>query len=347
MSGIPSPEHKGNRVRGGDMTETSEIEHILKEHLQNPRTGFSIGSLGAIAEFHRAPDEPLIVDEPERLTIANSRGGLRFGLAGPVRPLAFETLSRRADCWHHGVVFCLPSRSAAAHRRTTVTELGRDPNAVQATDRDAILFDLGLGARNVDFCVRTRDPCLVATLRRHVGRSVLEPASRIMAALIDATPHRVAISRLGRIEVYQPIGRSRTPEGPHTHVLANLLKSGRTHSAGIPVPLGHLPCLSLYPESPVFDAKGRPKPFDTSKLHDFETLLELWGQPDYCREKRRLRAALGLGRAPEGYDCPSTRIGRTAVRIALRQLGRSRPEDPVLRAWSTRFDGGGRGLANA
>ena len=61
--------------------------------------------------------------------------------------------------------------------------------------------------------------------------------------ILAANPHRVFISRLGRIEVYQPIPppSGKSPEGPHTHVLPRLLKSGRTHPATEPVPEGWFP----------------------------------------------------------------------------------------------------------
>ena len=54
-----------------------------------------------------------------------------------------------------------------------------------------------------------------------------------MGMILAANPHRVFISRLGRIEVYQPIPppSGKSPEGPHTHVLPRLLQSRRTHPA--------------------------------------------------------------------------------------------------------------------
>jgi hypothetical protein len=59
---------------------------------------------------------------------------------------------------------------------------------------------------------------------------VFEPGNPAMGMILAANPHRVFISRLGRIEVYQPIPppSGKSPEGPHTHVLPRLLKSGRT-----------------------------------------------------------------------------------------------------------------------
>ena len=81
------------------MAINPEITRVLREHLRNPSSSFSIGSLGAIAEFHRDADEPLIIDEPEKQTITTDRGALKVELTDRVRPLAYETLSGRANRW--------------------------------------------------------------------------------------------------------------------------------------------------------------------------------------------------------------------------------------------------------
>ncbi len=320
------------------MTGDPDIHRVLRDQLRDPSSSFSIGSCGAIAEFHRDADEPLILDDPEHLTIATDRGSLRIALIDSVMPLAYETLSRRPGRWQHGVVFCCPKSPALSHRRSTLTELGPDRGAIRAMDRDAVLFDLGLSARNVDFCIRTRDPELLALLRRDASRSVLEPGNRAMGAIIEASPHRIAISRLGRAEVYQAIDKVKTPQGPHTHVLPKLLRRGRTHAANIPVPSGTLPCLSLYPANPLFDGLGRDKPFDTSSLASFRSLLERWGAPEYCAEKTRAVDALRSGLDADAYDDPRTRLGRTALRVALRQLRQTDADNPALHGWSRRFD---------
>ena len=320
------------------MTNNNEIRDVLRDHLRDATSSFSIGSFGAIAEYHRDADEPLSLDESQTLTIATERGALRIDLVEGVTPLAYETLSRRADCWQQGVVFCLPKAEAASQQRTSLTELGPDEGAMRPADRGAILFDMGLGARNVDFCIRTADKALLAALREACGRSVVEPGNSIMGAIIAASPHRIALSRLGRAEVFQAIGREKTPEGPHTHVLPKFLKSGRTHSANIPVPRGLLPCLSLYPASPLFDALGHRWPFNALSHKRFQALLERWALPAYRDEKARLVEAVTQGRDPSGYAAPKTRIGRTALRVALRQLLQSEGESEALGAWREAFD---------
>ncbi len=320
------------------MSSDPEIARVLRRRIVDPETSFSIGCHGAIAEFHRDADEPLTIDRPARLTIATRRGGLRIALTPGVRPLAYESPSARHGRWQHGVVFCLAAGKAEGSQRAVLTELGPDRAALRAADRDQVLFDLGVGAGNVDFCVRTKDPALLALFRRWAGRPVVEPPGPVIPAILDANPHRVAVSRLGRIEVYQAIARTTTPEGPHTHLLPDLLAGGRTHAAGVPVPRGTLPCLSLYPPSPLLDGLGREKPFEAETLADFEALLDRWGAPVYRAEKARAVAAVRAGLAPGAYDPPRSRLGRTALRVALRQMRQRDPDDPLVPAWCHAFD---------
>jgi hypothetical protein len=315
-----------------------EIGEALAHGLDDPRSGFSIGSLGAIAEFHRGPDEPFERLPGPRLGALTPRGGLRIELSSDVTALAYETLSGRRGRWQHGIVFCRPKAQARAHARTTITELGPDRDAIRDDDCDALLFDIGLGAANVDFCVRTADRPLIAALRRAEGKSIFAPGNPAMAAILEASPHRVAIGALGRAEVFQAIARDKTPEGPHTHVLPKLLKSGRTHSANVPVPAGLMPCLSLYPPNPLADAMGRPHAYDGEAARAFDTLLRRWGHPDVVAEKDRLVAAVTDGATPDGYPWPRTRRARTAARIALRQIAAREPDRPDLEPWLRTFD---------
>ena len=75
--------------------------------------------------------------------------------------------------------------------------------------------------------MRIGDPDLAARLREHTGRAVFEHGNPAMGMILAANPPRVFISRLGRIEVYQPIPppSGKSPEGPHTHVLPKLLRA--------------------------------------------------------------------------------------------------------------------------
>ena len=179
------------------------------------------------------------------------------------------------------------------------------------------------------------EPALAYVLLMDAYRAYPE-ARFIVLDLADAA------SRMGRVEVYQRIGSSArnipTPEGPHTHVLPGLLKTGRTHSANIPIPAGHRPVLLLYPPSPVSDAMGEAKPFDRGDFDAFQRLLDGFGRRGYVAEKRRITEAV-LGDVDAGAYRPArSRMGRTGARIALRQMIHTHGAPRQLRAWRNVYD---------
>src|SRR5262249_45422528 len=149
-------------------------------------------------------DEPALVSmAADVISAITDRGGIALRLAPAIRPFASESLTK-AD-WSQRVALCLPEAACAMNRRDGLTELGPEARALRAEDRDSVLFDLGLGALQADFCVRVDDSDVVAQLRRHAGRAVFEAGNPAMGIILQANPHRVFVSRLGRIEVFQPI----------------------------------------------------------------------------------------------------------------------------------------------
>lgn len=54
----------------------NDLAHLLHTHLSDWRSGWSMGSFGAIAEFHQDQDEIAVIDEP--LVRATRRGAIRF-----------------------------------------------------------------------------------------------------------------------------------------------------------------------------------------------------------------------------------------------------------------------------
>lgn len=320
-----------------------ELERVLRAAMTDREAGWSMGSFGAIAEFHHVPGDA----EPSAsgLTVATGRGAIRIDRLDGVRPLAYETLSPKRHRWTQALALCLPSSAAAQNRRGVLTELGEDTKAIRPQDRDAVLFDMGLAQPQVDFCIRTADPGLLELLRAQEGRSLFEPGNPAMGAVLAAHPHRVALTRLGRVEVYQMIGGPDTggtsPDGPHTHVLPKLLRANRSHSANTPVPEGWVPCATLHPGNPVIGRRGEDRDFDTAAFDAFQTLLEAWGPPDYVAEKRGVWAALASGAVPESWSEPDSRIARAGLRNAIRQWQRREGDNALTRAWARAFDRGG------
>ena len=256
---------------------------LVATHLADPRSSWSVGEMGVLAEFHH--HGTTAVDAAAG--VVRTRGGaLKVSLPGNARALAYETPSANARLWNHGVAFCVPEGDAAMGARTVITELGPDREAIDPADRDAVLFDLGLGMRTTDFCVRSSDVALVTRLRALAGRSwFADPA--INATIVAASPARVVLSRLARVEITNPIPPPDgvSPEGPHTHLLPDILRHHRVFDANMPVPAGWLPCLTLYPPHPARDAEGRERPFDAAAHAEFQDLLQRHGDGDYVAAK--------------------------------------------------------------
>lgn len=321
------------------MTLAAGAIALLRRGIADPDTQWSLGTFGAIAEFSRDEDEPAQVSmAADRLSAVTARGGIALRLDPAIRLLASENLAR-AD-WNQRVALCLPEHSCAMNRRGVLTELGADDHALRGEDRDSILFDLGLGALQADFCVRIDDAGTAASLRQQVGRPVFEPGNPAMGIILHANPHRVFVSRLGRIEVFQPIppATGKSPDGPHTHVLPKLLKGGRTHPATEPIPEGWVPCAHLYPPHPARDGLGRPRPFEAGHLDSFQAAMAAFGDPAILALKQRVRDAVQAGKPPA--EPALDRHGRAGARIALRQMKAAGDASPALAAWLASLDQG-------
>lgn len=297
-----------------------QVPAFLLSRLDDAGSQWSLGTFGAIAEFMRDPHEPVhITCKDGMLSACTARGAIRFDRLDEVRLVASETASR--ESWNHRVALCLPADRCAMGRRTVLTELGSDAAAIRAGDRSALLFDLGLGALQLDACVRTADPDLIMVLRAQAGRSLFDSQSRALSAILRHSPHRVFASRFGRIEVFQPIppAEGRSPEGPHTHVLPNLLRHGMTHAATEPIPEGWVPCAHVYPPHPAKDALGRRRPFHSAVHESFQVILRQFGDADLLEVKHRAWAALKAGKDPLALGIANSRFARNSLRVAVLQ----------------------------
>jgi hypothetical protein len=323
------------------MTASRTLRAILRAHLDDRACSWSIGGYGAIAEFHWLPD-----DHPGHYCgdfgIVTGAGALTLALRDDVVPHAYQGLSRHPDRWLQGLALCLPWRRARRQARRVLTELGPDEQAVRRQDESAVLFDLGLGLPHVDACVRSDGAELLKLLRAACGRSLLEPGNAVMPAVKEASPHRVFVSELGRVEVYQPIGRPGqqppTPLGPHTHVLPRLLAAGRAGADDNDAPAYHRACAYLYPRHPLMDNLGNPTAYDRDAHARFTMLLERWGDAAFLAEKQRAMRALRAGVAAHRYRAPADAKGRRALRIAIRELAQQAGNAEIIDDWRNRFD---------
>jgi hypothetical protein len=224
----------------------------LAAWLARPDIGWSMGVLGAIAEFVRDADEPA---ERRPGEVVTARGGIRLTPQPGLRAVAHTSSDDPDHRQRRTISLCLPAAQAHRTARRVLTVLGADAEPLRAADRHALLVDLGLGLPTLDVCVRVDDPGLLDVLVGGDGQPFLADAA-VAIAVVAASPPRVFCTALGRIEVYTPIPTpdGRSPDGPHTHLLPHLLQPGRSAPEGAPIPAGWAPVASMYlPEGVMLD----------------------------------------------------------------------------------------------
>lgn len=302
-----------HRTPPGTPAMTDTLRTLFERRLRDPRTSWNVGCFGAIAEFHWDADEDAWPVEP--LGRATARGSIRIedpDTLADVGGLAWEGAGGHGTSWTQGFVAHMPAADARMSFRTELTRLPDEEGAAGGA-----LFDIGLGAPNVDACVLVDDPELVAVLEAGVGRSIWDDENPAMPAIKEASPTRVFRSRLAEVRVHQHIGRHAgrpTPTGPHTHVIRGLLKSVLPQAANIPVPDGRVAVLGMFPPHPLRDELGEPKAFARAEWDAFQELLSAWGPPGHVARKAEL---LEVAR---GSTLPSGRSDRQVERIVLPQL---------------------------
>lgn len=313
--------------------------NVIEECIKSPVHGWSMGSSGAIGEFNWDADEDCFHFNDGRLGCITDRGALALTLRDDLEPLAYEYLTKNPGHWTQGIAFCLDAEKAKMKNYSVVTELGPDEDALKAEHKKHILFDMGLNQGFVDIAIRTDNAELIDALRQACGSNLLMPGNPAMAAIIKAGPHRVFTTALGRLEVYQPIGIEKSPEGPHTHVLPKLMASGRAFSANVPIRDGMLPMLTLHAANPCRDLLGKDKPFDQHQFQQFQHWLQRFGLHDYYQQKQQVFDWLDANQSSDDINPGESRLLRTATRVAIRQYEKLQPnKSSLLVDWRRRFD---------
>ncbi|MFD1331358.1 DUF6925 family protein [Methylopila musalis] len=296
----------------------TEIAAVLEQRLQCPDTHWHMGTFGVVAEFLRDADEPTAFPAGRGLAAFTARGAVRLEPTDDLTLFAYEGAMSRARSWSQHVGLGLPRKACALNRRAVLTELGPDRDAVREDDRDGVLFDLGLARLSMDALVRTRDAKLIAALRAAEGKSLFGEAGAVMGEIFRAQPHRVFVTRVGPVEVFQPIPMDGgvSPPGPHTHLLPKLMKTGRAHGANVPAPKGLILSGGFAPPHPARDPHGTPRPFDAARHAAFQDLIARFGDPRLAAVKHAAR-----DNDPNPTLAPQTRHERAAARVGELQRG--------------------------
>lgn len=208
-----------------------------------------MGVVGAVGEFTAADGEAVDVwMEDDHIFAATTDAALRFKIDDDIRALTFEPYDTPIP--QSRIVLAVKRERGRLPVADCLCDLGED-NASLIDEDPGHVFDLGLGRKEVRFCVRVAQGAARDALNRAQGEPFLQCLPRIGAALLAESPTRVIETALGRMEVQGriPPPGGRSPDGPHTHLLPDHLASGRAMPTGMDLPRAYLPGAIFYPRA--------------------------------------------------------------------------------------------------
>src|SRR5262245_12513814 len=87
----------GRPRRERPMTDSPDVTAVLAAHLDDPAVGWSLGTFGAIAEFSRDPNEPVMIERTQTgLTAVTERGAICLRPVSGLRLVALESTTRES-----------------------------------------------------------------------------------------------------------------------------------------------------------------------------------------------------------------------------------------------------------
>lgn len=287
---------------------------ILSNYLESNAFSVSVGGLGALAEYEGSSIKVNIRDSALTLQSKSILGAFKASIPENVKIFAQESLSSNRRLWNQDLVIAESPIPSQQSHQGILQELGIDENCLAPKDKGSLLFDLGTGLANCKFCIRTKDKSLITELRQYINQNILVDLHPAMESIIEASPTRVVISKIARIEVYQKISRDKTPTGPHTHLLPDLLSSKLTHSNKLALPPDCMPILNFHPKR-----ISRHDPQGYASCEHFDVLLNKFGDPKYFATKTKITRALKENTPPFSSHDSRTSLENNALRIALLQ----------------------------
>ena len=291
---------------------------LLSKMFADGSYGFSVGSSGALAEFPASTDTRSLSEE-HTFSASVPEGAIAIKPLSNLRWVAYETLSRKTSHWNYALIAHADKTPFFSSKRTLLTELGVDNDSLKPPKNREIIFDLGLGLDNADFCIRTSDFALKNILRKYSGKNIAIEGHPVLKVLIDESPTRVVRNAFCRIEVYQAISRTKTPDGPHTHLLLTLL-SGASPSRQDFLPRGRLPVFFAQPPSPLYRTQDKVSVLDEKLYQKFQDILVHFGWPTYIEAKRTTHNQLMENGGQADFAWSNDFLTRAGQKVACRQF---------------------------
>lgn len=205
---------------------------------------FVVGVHGAVAEVLRDPGEEYeAIRDGLTLVLRTRRAALRVEA---LPHLAALELKRPGGA--PLIALAVREGHAGLAGPSALAALGPDRDALLPRDAGGVRFDVGLGRAAARFTIRCSD-ALAPRIAAHCGTPWIEGFSRTAAAVLSESPVRVVEAPCVRAEVDAviPPPGGRSPDGPHTHLLPDLVGLGFDAPPTLPLPEGYVLSALFHP----------------------------------------------------------------------------------------------------
>jgi hypothetical protein len=296
-----------------------EIKDLIIQSASKTDSSWAIVRDGIVAEFSVVPgDKPSVSFENNILRIDTHRATLCINFDESIDFIVAESGAHGCSPWTQNVYLCVPKQDAKMSCRDKLTYLGH----YKDVQDEGELWDLGVGNKTLDACIIAKDEQTNQLLKQKEGKYIIDDPN-FLRELVIHSPTRLFKSKHAYIIVRQKIPREGEDEveGPHTHLLPHIIKSGKHFD--VPVPKTMIPVLQTNPFGSVIDGNGDFHKWNGFDEDKFQRFLEKYGDQGYVSLKQNTRKKIlkDLTANTAGFvDDYSDVLKQDVIRVTLAQV---------------------------
>lgn len=311
----------------------SEIKELLLKSSTNTSSSWAIVRNGTVAEFSIVPgDLPKKSFENNVLQVETQRATLCVNFDDTVQAFVAESGVHGCSPWTQNIYLCMPKNDAKLSNRKKLTHLTQYNDGQDKGE----LWDLGIGNETLDACIIAKDTHTNNLLRQKEEEHILDDPN-FLRGLVECSPVRLFKSKFAFIKVRQKIPQENKDEvdGPHTHLLPPIIKSGKHLQT--PIPDNMIPIIQADPFGSVIDGNGSFHKWMGFEQDKFQNFLQKYGDSHYVSLKQitKEKTLQNLGDKnfelvkKEYHDSDTTKQDLT--RITLAQIVCDEQQDKATR----------------
>lgn len=296
-----------------------EIKDLIIKSAGNTNSSWAIVRDGVVSEFSIVPgDKPVISFENNVLKIDTHRATLCIDFDESITSVVAESGSHGCSPWTQSIYLCIQKQDAKMSSRNRLTHLGH----YKEGQDEGEVWDLGVGNDTLDACIIVKDEQTSQLLKQKEGKYIIDDPN-FLRQLVTHSPTRLFKSKFAYIIVRQKIPQEGEDEleGPHTHLLPPIIKSGKHFD--VPIPDTMIPIIQTNPFGSIIDGNGDFHKWSGFEADKFQEFLNEYGDQDYISLKLAMRKRILQGLTTnnnEFIDDYADASKQDVIRITLAQI---------------------------